>query len=362
MEIRFDRGTLQRPTRRGDALVIEGYAARVHRPGDPLRYEHGDEYRDAAELKRLTDQLAGLPVTLGHPPGLLKSGAKGRIVGRIDSAWLDGDRAGVRLAITDAAAAREVESGTKELSLGYAVSVRSDGYQQDSEADHLAIVPAARCGATCSLRTDEVRLDCTKTCACSAQIDRSGAVTEASVMADKTIEERADELTGENKQLKARVAELEGLVASGAQAAESEQVKKATERADAAEAKVARFDETFQTAVRARTKLVQDASRVMGAEFRMDDMTDRQVHEAVVKRLDASADVKAVSDAELRGQFNTLVSLSAKNAESQQRVAEILGRTDSSEARGDREQSWEDIENNRWKKTLTNSRSAAEGR
>jgi hypothetical protein len=168
VEIRFDRGTLQRPQRRGDAFVVEGYAARVHKPGDPLRYSWGDEYRDDAELKRIVDQLVGLPVTLPHPPGLLKTGAKGRIIGRVDSAWLDGELAGVRLTITDRTAARAIEAGTKELSLGYETQVREDGYQHGSEADHLAVVSAARCGDACSLRTD-ARMDCSETCACSRE-------------------------------------------------------------------------------------------------------------------------------------------------------------------------------------------------
>jgi hypothetical protein len=181
-------------------------------------------------------------------------------------------------------------------------------------------------------------------------------------MPDATDKDRADELSGENKQLKARVTELEGLIAAGAQAAESDKVKAEKERADAAEAKVSRFDETFLGAVRARTKLEREAGTVMGPEFRMDDMTERQIHEGVVKRLDASTDVKAANDAELKGQYTALISLSAKNTESQKRVAEIIGRT-AQDTRKDDSPSYEEIENNRWKKTLSKGRdAAAEGR
>lgn len=194
------------------------------------------------------------------------------------------------------------------------------------------------------------------------QIDRDRAVKESGAM--KTPEElqaRIDELGGENKTLKARIAELEALIATNATAAESEAVKKEKQRADEAEAKVKRFDETFATAVRARAKLEREAGRIMGAEFRMDDMTDRAIHEAVVKRLDASTDVKSVSDAELRGQYNTLVALAAKNVESQQRVGEIMSRTRETE-RKDEGESYEEYEKNRWKTTLKNGRDAAEGR
>lgn len=360
MEIRFDRGPLKRPERKGRSFVVEGYAARVHAPGDPLRYDHGDEYRDAIELGKLVEQLAGLSVTLPHPPGLLRNGAKACVVGRVDAAWLDADRAGVRMTITDEVAARAIESGIKELSLGYETSVDDAGYQHNSRADHLAIVSTARCGAACSLRTDDKS---TCSCGCGTQFDRENTTTEGSDMAkDTPSQERVDELVGENKTLTARIAQLEADLVAGAQAAESEKIAAEKTRADAAEAKVARFDETFQAAVRARTKLEREAGKVMGPEFRMDDMTERQIHEVVVKRLDANADVKSVSDAELRGQYQVLASLSAKNVESQKRVAEILGRADESD-RKDEAPSHETIENNRWKKTLSKGRdTAAEGR
>ena len=165
---RFDRGSLQRPLRRSGSLVVEGYAARVHLPGDPLRYDHGNEYRDLPELKRIIGQLAGKPVVLPHPIKLIKRGATPRIIGRVDAAWLDGELAAVRAALTDRDAAAAVEAGTKQLSLGYELDhVDAAGFQRDSEVDHLAIVSMARCGDTCSLRTD-ARMDCAATCGCNA--------------------------------------------------------------------------------------------------------------------------------------------------------------------------------------------------
>ncbi len=368
MEIRFDRGPLQRPTRKGRTFVVEGHAARTHRPGDGLRYAHGDEYRDAAELRAIVDQLPGIPVTLPHPPGLLKSGAQGRIVGRIDAAWVDGDRAAVRLSITDAQAASEVEAGTKELSLGYETSIDSAGYQRDSVADHLAIVTAARCGQACSLRTDE-RLDCAAECSC--QIDRLGGSSELEASkeshmpnpAEKTDKARVDELEAAKATLDAEVARLTALVTSQATAGETEAVKAVQVKLDASEAKVARFDETFRAAVIARVKLEREAVAVMGPAFRMDDLTDRQVQDLVVKRLDASVDVASQNADQIRGRYDTLIGLASKNAESQARVAEILGSSREA-ARADESESHDDIEKNRWKKTLKNGRANAtkEGR
>lgn len=366
MEVRFDRGSLKRPERKGGALVVEGYTARTHKPGDPLRYAHGDEYRDLAELKRIVEQLPGKPVVLPHPPKLIKRGAKPRIVGRVDAAWIDGESAAVRLHITDAAAARDLEaardradeSAKPQLSLGYEVDVDARSYQRDTDVDHVAIVGSARCGDKCSLRTDE-RMDCSATCACQL-VPSQG---EEGIMADqKTDKQRADELETTVETLNQRIKTLEADIAAGAQAAETEALRKEKERADAADDKLRKVEQRYQADVRARVTLVAQASAVLGREVRLDDMTDRQIHETVIKRLDASVNVSSENDDQVRGRYNTLLALASRNAESQARVAEILGRGNEEQQRKDHAaESFEDHEKNRWKNTLKNGRTAAEG-
>lgn len=163
--LRFDRGPLAKPVRDGRTLTIEGHAARVHGDGDPLVYGDGPEYRDRDELRRIVSQLRGVPVTLDHARGLVRDGAPAKVVGRVDNAWLDGDHAAVSITITDPEGIDAIEAGTKELSLGYETHLDASRYQRSTVVDHLAIVDRARCGASCSLRTD-VRNDCGGTCAC----------------------------------------------------------------------------------------------------------------------------------------------------------------------------------------------------
>lgn len=361
MEIRFDRGILQRPQRQGGVWILEGHAARVHRPGDALRYAHGDEYRDARELQKLTAQLTGLPVTLGHPPGLIKDGAKARVVGRIDSAWVDGEHAAVRATIVDETAIEEIESGTKELSLGYETSLDAGGYQRDTRADHLAIVSSARCGATCSLRTDGVRLDCS--CA-RAEIDRPVTVTEASHMKDdeRKDETRLDEievLRAQKEQLEKQLSEANALLKINLVTAENEAVKKERERADAAEAKIAKFGDTITERVRERSALLRIGSRRLGASARLDDVSDRHIKELVVKHLDASLDVKALTDSELHGHFLALTRLADRHDQSLQNAGDIMGRTQQPQAPRADEESYDSMMKNAWK---TKSRAAAGGR
>ena len=42
--------------------MFTGVVARVHTQGDPLVYTTGPEHRDLDELRRVVEQLPGLPV------------------------------------------------------------------------------------------------------------------------------------------------------------------------------------------------------------------------------------------------------------------------------------------------------------
>lgn len=154
LTLHHDRGPLARPMRVGDTLVVEGHVARVHAPGDGLDYGDHVEHRDISEVRRIVEQLVGVPVTLGHPGGLVKLGAPAHVVGHVERAWLDGEHAAARMVIHDRAAIAAIESGTRELSLGYGCDVDAAGYQTNITLDHLAIVERARCGETCALRAD----------------------------------------------------------------------------------------------------------------------------------------------------------------------------------------------------------------
>jgi hypothetical protein len=140
---RTDRGSsLARPRVEGDRTI---YAGRAGRTG-PHEYPWGTEHRDAAELARIVEQLSGgaIPVRLAHA---------GPTVGRVRRSWLDGDHAAVEIEL-DAAGRQAIDAGVKELSLGYRVVIDSANFQRETDVHELAIVDAARCGASCSIRSD----------------------------------------------------------------------------------------------------------------------------------------------------------------------------------------------------------------
>jgi hypothetical protein len=191
-----------------------------------------------------------------------------------------------------------------------------------------------------------------------SQIDRSGASRKDDTkMADdiKTEKQRADELEGEKKVLTARITELEGLVANNATAADSEALKKERMRADEASAQVQKLESAYEANVQKRAQLILEVRGVLGDKFRSDGLNERQLHEAAVKRMDGSADLKGLNDDELRGQYRALVGRYAANAESQARVGEIIGRgvnAARSDEKTEREKKQSEYYDNQWRKTI----------
>jgi len=149
--------------------VFEGVAARVHGAGDPLPYPEGPEYRDLAELKRVVELLPGTPVTLLHPDAMLAEGGAAKIVGKVLAARMDGNEAVASFIITDAETEHALAGGIREISLGYYSALDGTRHQRRTKMDHFAVVPYARCGAACRVRTDAVEAphtDCAGNDAC----------------------------------------------------------------------------------------------------------------------------------------------------------------------------------------------------
>lgn len=157
-----DRGGILAPP--VDGKIYEGRVARLHPDGDALKYPWGDEKRDRAGLEQILAELqTQRPFTLLHPDDLIARGAKADVVGTVIGARIDGDHVVAKILVTDARAIAAIDSGMHELSLGYLSELNPGGFQDKIRVDHLALVPMARCGATCALRADAAapRGDCT---------------------------------------------------------------------------------------------------------------------------------------------------------------------------------------------------------
>jgi len=137
------------------ARIYEGRVARIHPDGDPLQYDWGNEYRDAAGIQEIVDELKTLkPFTLLHPGGLVSHGVAADVVGQIIGARIDGNFVVAQILISDDRAIAAIAGGMHELSLGYTSRLDDKRYQRNIKIDHVALVPKARCGPTCALRAD----------------------------------------------------------------------------------------------------------------------------------------------------------------------------------------------------------------
>lgn len=229
LEVRQDFvGTPAELARPRAGKIFEGRAARVHRPGDGLKYKHGEEFRDEAELAAIQKLVVGKPMTLLHPDpspenkhGMVTLGAEGHIAGEVLSARVDGDWLVIKFLVDDAESIEAIEeNGWEQLSLQYACRSDARGYQRNTRVDSVAIVPRGRCGGSCALRADqeEVRQDCGchevsdrpvivedagSACACARLADSLVVRHPATHMPEDLQKQLADALA-ENAVLKAR--------------------------------------------------------------------------------------------------------------------------------------------------------------
>jgi hypothetical protein len=163
---------------------------------------------------------------------------------------------------------------------------------------------------------------------------------------------RADTADGKLIELEKSINAMKGQVAAAQAAADTDALREASRRADAAEAKVAAFDQVLEKKVRERVELVTKAAIIM-PELRMDKLDDRAIMSAIVKHCDAEADVSdGVPVGVIQGRFLAVTSARAESARAQARVSQILSNTDRADVVETRKQKKQDA----WKQPLPSSK------
>lgn len=391
---RFDRdsGLTLRSPRETDQgfLVADGF---VSRPGI---YEYanpdGSTRRELRPDEEVFDpeslgSFEGASVTNGHPPAdrpVTADNVRGLEVGTVMGPGhrLD-DMVAAPFVVKTRDAVRSVRGGKRQLSPGYRIDLDETpgihpkygpyhAVQRKIRVNHVAIVDRARGGSRLQLRMDgaDVReqiddprprgetmdkdeqirtLQATVTGLERDLKQRNDSATEATARAEK-----AEAAVGP---LNDRITQLETHIASGATVQETEAIAQQKVRADEAEAALRELDDRIPKMVRDRATLLHRAAAVMGPDFRMDDLTDRQIHASVVRRLDSGADVSDASDAFLQGQFETLIKLHQRTAKTLTRVSSYAAAERQDEVatvqRDDRQKKLNDFRN-QWRKPLPN--------
>lgn len=191
--------------------------------------------REAAEVfsPAALASFEGKPVTLGHPdvdevtPDDWRQYAVGHVTNVRRGQGDDADKVIADLVISDAAAIDAINSGLREVSCGYDVTVEQvePGVERQTHirGNHVALVPAGRAGSECAIRDSkggvamdkEVKegslfsWDQVKEMLAMLLGKGGGTETETTETTETTADECAPKGDDEIDELKARIAELE---------------------------------------------------------------------------------------------------------------------------------------------------------
>ena len=413
---RVDSGaSLRAPRRTGQGFLrADGLCARAGVYKYPELDKRGNptggirlELRPQEEVfsARSLATYEGAPMTNGHPKGgeVTRDNAKLVKVGTVmgPGTRVDGDWVAVPLQLEDGRSIDDVEKrNRRQLSPGYRIDLEEapgvhpvygpyHAVQRNIRVNHLALVDSARGGEALQIRMDGLDADVLV----GVRVDHDDAAPrrgdstmdleeQVRLLKDQLAEatrlnqsrqdaadssqHRAEKAEAAVAPYKERIAELEQIIAEGATTAETSAISRERSRADEAEAAIRLFDERFERGVRDRSNLMHRAGLVMGAAFRMDDLNERQIHEAVIRRLDSKVSVKGESDSFVAGRFETLLDLRNRTAQSLTRLTEEIvthNRTDGEDRRGPDAKAQRLKEfRDQWKKPLPNDIRAQQGR
>lgn len=367
-EIRFDRNRLAKAKR-----TAQGFArvdARLTRTGI-LEYTRPDgsvqrEYRPEDEVFR-EDSLAsldGVPVTDLHPPCMVDAtNRKQYSIGTVRSPRRDGVFPSAELQIEDADVIAKIDAGDRvEISCGYSCDLdmtpgefegqRYDAIQRNIIYNHAAIGPRhwGRAGADVAMR-----LDCG---------DAPAGALVARFDVDQPVGDTRDNPTkitrdsGETRKMSLKINGVEIKLDERDEALISAELKKQTERADAAEAKVQALQtEAGATAVKLqavtaradsaearvakidRAQLEADARVALGSEAKFDGKSDAQIRAEVVGKMLPQVRVDSKDDAFVAGAFAAAMDIARKAQADLTAAGAGAGaagsRTDASDARAE---------------------------
>ena len=138
-------------------------------------------------------------------------------------------------------------------------------------------------------------------------------------------ETRADSAEANLQQRTVRVSELEAQLAAGSQAMETEAIKEHATRADAAEEKLESLEKAREADIQRSASVRTKAVVMMGAEFRCDGMSDRDVQAAVLKKFAPNEDLsQAKTNAYIATRFDALYEDRMKTARSHAVISQVL--------------------------------------
>lgn len=342
-----------------DAGYLEGFA-KTARTGvqQYLGIEMGrpdlgvvNVYRDESEVfsKTSLQSFAQIPLTVDHPPEAVNSANwKKYAVGTTGNDVIrDGEHLKIGLKIKDAAAIAAINSGKRELSVGYSTEIDwKDGVAPDGtpfqavqraiKADHIAIVSAGRAGSACRFGDSWAALGGEGTSAPIAphpdpKLTKDGSLmkthmigdnavemSDAAIVAVKGLQAQLGTLTADNlklatdvntltadhkKALETKDGEILKLQAEGAKTIETKDAEIAKLKGEAITA------DKLDAAIAERASVMDAAKPILGATFDAKGKTVADIRRATVaKRLGDKA-VEGKTDEHVAIAFDTLTAV-----------------------------------------------------
>jgi hypothetical protein len=249
------------------------------------------------------DSFEGVPFTNDHPPEpVTPQNARRYTVGQLAGVpRRDGAELVGTIYVNDASTIEAMRRGKVQLSCGYECDLveepgttpsgeRYDARQTNIRGNHVALVDVGRAG------TARVRMDAAHMIAGGAGPNTGLTMTlEEALQALGVASARADQAEKDCVDARARADKAEG-ERDAAKAAELAANKARQDAADAIESRV-----------EARLALRGKAAGVLGASFKFDGLTDREVKVAVIKKLDGDDVAAERSDDYVDGRFDACV-------------------------------------------------------
>lgn len=323
--IRIDKSELPKCSRtdegyvRGEAIVTRTGVFRYLNSDGSARLElrHPDDVFAAASL----DTMKMIPVTDGHPDSIVNAdNARQLAIGQTgETIRVDGRHVIASLNVTHADGIASMDSGRKELSLGYTVDlVKEDGVyngerythrQTNIKYNHLALVDRARAGAMARINMDGAAVltqaDPEKN---MVKVKLDGLEYEAAPEVAKAMEKETARADAAVAQVQLAVSEKDKL-----------QARMDALQAEHDKLKLERTDEAIREAAKARVELVSKAARVVDGD--LSALSDREVMEKVIAAKHDGVNLDGKSMDYIVARFDAVIdSLPAKALEGQRKA------------------------------------------
>jgi hypothetical protein len=350
---RYDVGELRKPNKTQEGwLRVDG---RLTRTGVFVyRNLDGSERRELRLPEEVfkTDVMESfglVPLTLDHPDtGYLDATNTSKYAkGAVSGVHRDGHFVAGSMLVTDAEAVRAIESGAKrELSCGYFCDLekepgvyqgqRYDAIQRNIRGNHVALVSHGRAGPEARVRMDTRDAVMVGFCTTS-ESESAAAKTEHKNMEKITIDgvefevstsaaqafrkfdaSRKDERNRDADVMKQLKADGEKAAARADQA-ESDLKKEKTARADAEDPK------KLRAAIATRVSLESKAREFVGAEVKLDEMSERDVKIAVLAKLSPEFKADGKSDDYVSARFDAATESASKRNSGLEAARSVTG-------------------------------------